>query len=335
MTSINRQRALEILEIDVFEQFDEAKIKKQYHRLALKYHPDKNAGSEIASNKFKEINEAYQYLSRGGSFRTEDAFCPTDYKTILLSFLRSIMKNEVQYRFIYNVIELIQKTCLERIREIFDKIDRQVLYKIYYVLDKNRDILHLPDDIMNSIYDYLASTETSTAESSDTDSDGDSAAANNASPDSSSADMEYVVLLPSLEKILLDNVFVYHKNGTKYIIPLWIEELVYEQGEGVKDLCIMCVPKLNADTEMIDSNNNLHLWQLWNIGEIWQTKRNDTVILEIGPTVKYEIDLNTVKLVPKQEIILYGKGIAKMNDENIYDVSIRGDIILHLTLVME
>lgn len=38
-------------------------IKQAYKKLALKYHPDRNSGSEFAEQKFKEINEAYQTLS--------------------------------------------------------------------------------------------------------------------------------------------------------------------------------------------------------------------------------------------------------------------------------
>ncbi len=38
-------------------------IKKAYRKLAVKYHPDKNAGDKTAEEKFKEVNEAYEVIS--------------------------------------------------------------------------------------------------------------------------------------------------------------------------------------------------------------------------------------------------------------------------------
>src|SRR5947209_440643 len=38
-------------------------LKRAYRVLAMKYHPDRNAGDEEAGHKFKEAAEAYEVLS--------------------------------------------------------------------------------------------------------------------------------------------------------------------------------------------------------------------------------------------------------------------------------
>ena len=49
--------------LNVKKDATQEEIKKSYHRLALKFHPDKNNNKEDAENKFKEIVEAYEVLS--------------------------------------------------------------------------------------------------------------------------------------------------------------------------------------------------------------------------------------------------------------------------------
>ena len=41
---------------------DQEQIKKAYRKVALKYHPDRNAGSREAEERFKEVTEAYEVL---------------------------------------------------------------------------------------------------------------------------------------------------------------------------------------------------------------------------------------------------------------------------------
>src|SRR5690625_4264190 len=41
----------------------EQEIKRAYRRVAMRYHPDRNAGDETAEEKFKEAAEAYEVLS--------------------------------------------------------------------------------------------------------------------------------------------------------------------------------------------------------------------------------------------------------------------------------
>jgi len=49
--------------LEVSPDASEAEIKKSYRKLAIKYHPDKNAGDPAAVEKFKEISAAYDVLS--------------------------------------------------------------------------------------------------------------------------------------------------------------------------------------------------------------------------------------------------------------------------------
>lgn len=49
--------------LGVAKDATEAQLKSAYKKQALKWHPDRNGGSEEASKKFKEVSEAYEVLS--------------------------------------------------------------------------------------------------------------------------------------------------------------------------------------------------------------------------------------------------------------------------------
>ena len=60
--------------LGVSKDADDAAIKKAYHALAKKYHPDMNPGDKEAEKKFKEASEAYAVLSDAEKRRQYDQF---------------------------------------------------------------------------------------------------------------------------------------------------------------------------------------------------------------------------------------------------------------------
>ena len=54
------------------DRVSDDEIKSAYRRLAKKYHPDINPGDVVASEKFKDVNEAYQILGNETSKKKYD-----------------------------------------------------------------------------------------------------------------------------------------------------------------------------------------------------------------------------------------------------------------------
>ena len=70
--------------------FVPADIKKQYHKLSLRYHPDKNKSVD-ANERFQEINRAYRFLCEN---ETDGRSIPMNYDDILFSLINMTYKNQ-------------------------------------------------------------------------------------------------------------------------------------------------------------------------------------------------------------------------------------------------
>ncbi|MCG2793044.1 MAG: J domain-containing protein [Weeksellaceae bacterium] len=81
-------------------------IKKAYRKLSLKYHPDKNDNDPYFSDRFKEVNEAYETLTNpdkkriydhsfGGVHRNAKSILPPQIKNFSASKIRAKKDEEI------------------------------------------------------------------------------------------------------------------------------------------------------------------------------------------------------------------------------------------------
>lgn len=74
----------------------EEEIKKSYRKMAMKYHPDRNAGSKTAGEIFKTIKEAYEILSDSEKRMLYDNKLKAELKTRTRPGVRSAPGDKAQ-----------------------------------------------------------------------------------------------------------------------------------------------------------------------------------------------------------------------------------------------
>jgi len=288
---MNFDDALHILDIDpIFKnktEFNEI-IKKKYRLKALISHPDKNK-SHNACEEFQKINEAYNFLMNN---KPSHDF---SFYDLLFEFLKYNfdIKND-------KVCHWLTKFIIDHIENIYDSS----LYPIFKNIENN-------ENKFQYLYDFLKKYKIN---------------------DLCKSFKEYihkpkkeVVLKPKISDIFEDNVFKLIWEDKEYIIPLWHNELVYDNESY--DLIINIVPELDSNVS-IDENNNIIVKLKDNITNIWN---NDHIIFFIGSR-EFSFSKSLVKLLKKQYISLFNQGISKINTNNIYDVSKKSNIIILLEL---
>ena len=288
---MNFEDALQILDIDpTFKdknEFNEI-IKKKYRLKALILHPDKNK-SHNACEEFQKVNEAYHYLMNN---KPSQDF---SFYDLLFEFLKYTfdIKND-------KVCHWLTKFIIDHIENIYDSS----LYPIFNNSEnKNEKFIHLYDFLskykINNIYksfkEYIHKPK------------------------------KEVVLNPKISDIFEDNVFKLSWEDKEYIIPLWHNELVYDNESY--DLVINIIPEMDSNVS-IDENNNIIIKLNEKITNIWD---NDEIIFYIGSR-EFSFSKSLVKLLKKQYISLFNQGISKINTNNIYDVSKKSNIIILLEL---
>lgn len=290
-------------------------LKRHYKMKALQYHPDKNKLAD-ASAKFQEIHDAYEYLMRyqgywetgGGNDSSEfkkssdDTHFPgrEGYQWILEAFLKNILKEETRSSLYYAILNRIAMTCEKTALDTLSKLEKSTLFKTYEILMKYKDSLHFSEPFLKNVLELIQEKV---------------------------KDDECVVLNPTIDDLIENNLFKLIKEDKMYIIPLWHHELVYDVSGN--DLYVKCNPML-PEHMLIDEDNNIHMRVTIKISDIWEKEWFD---IEMG---KHKIRVLTcnVKLMKQQTILLSEHGISRINSIDIYNITRKSDIYLNVTLIL-
>ena len=235
------QKAFEILEINSVDISLE-KLKKKYHKLALKYHPDKNGNTIESKEKFQKINDAYFYVkseiendatgSSSNASNASNTFNSFSYANILNMFMENIFKEDastIDKTLLNNIIHIILNGCTQISLKLFETIDKERSIEIYSFLSKYKNILYISQDIINSIRDIIKEKYKND---------------------------EVYILNPSIDDLLDDNIYKLKIGDSTYFVPLWNSE-VYFDGSGC-DIIVKSVPELPTNIT-IDDNNILYV----------------------------------------------------------------------------
>ncbi len=271
--------------------FTHNELRKNYHLLALQYHPDKNNNNN-SEDIFKQIVEAYNYLNNYCNYNTDnkdDKYNCRDeitYTRLITSFINIICRNDKK------LLEIFKNDCLEYSISIINTLDKSILlllsnyinifYKLFNISEESLQL------IINTIKDRLQN-------------------------------INVYILNPTLYNIKNNEIYCLQHEGDTIYIPLWHRELQYN------DITIKCIPDLPEHIQ-IDEDNNIHYKIFLESNKIFQ---ESNIEIDFCGDI-HIISIDKLFIKKYQTYYLKQCGISLINTTNILDIDKKGDIIVHI-----
>lgn len=314
--TMNFDNACNIL--NLIPPFTHTELKKNYHIMALKYHPDKNNNTEESTMIFKSINSAYNYLHNFLINKDDiDNHKDTDYNKenvssnsyfdLVNSFLSTFndlyaKNSDLKQNISPDIIQILKDGCKNFSFKILEDLDRDTLIKIYEYIYLYHDILNISKETVTQI-EYIVRKKLEKN--------------------------SIIILNPSLKNLIENDIYKLEYGQEILYVPLWHKELIYDiSNDNINEtLNIKCIADI-ASNYSIDNNNNIHIKIHDNIVNILN-KKFITINLD---TKVFEIPVEKLKIKNYQTYIFNNKGISRINYDDILDIKHKADIYVHIYL---
>ena len=297
---MNFEKAIDILNLE--KNFTDKELKHAYYRNAIKYNPDKNNGSDDSSIIFKEINEAYTFLCDNKDLRKDDNINSDDvsFYNIINNCVKYMMPEvDLEKSTVNYIMEELLKKCKKVSYSIFENMSKEKSIELYALLSKNKEILSIDEEVLTEIVDIIKKKVESD---------------------------NVIVLNPDINDLLDDKIYKLEYINKTYYIPLWHNEIVYDDSSG-NDIIVNCIPDL-SDNIFIDNNNNLHVKITDKLLNVFNKNK---IEVSIG-NKNFEIESYKLTIVKNQIYKLSNSGILNNDENDIFNDKKRKDIFFHITL---
>ena len=232
---MNYKDAFNILEIDIsivsYNDISLEYLKKQYRKLALKHHPDKNGNTLDSNEKFKQINEAYHYLKReiqhlNPDYDTsieldeDETFTSSLYFQILKNFIKTVFEEntDILSKIVNDIINAGKHISVK----LFDDLDKDTALNIYTFLSNNRSTLHLTQDILDIIRDIVVKKYDNVI---------------------------VYKLNPTISDLMNNNLYKLYVNNELFLVPLWHNESYFDVSGC--EIIVICEPELPEGIQLM------------------------------------------------------------------------------------
>ena len=293
-------------------------VKRKYHKMALRFHPDKNGNTIEATQRFQRINEAYTYLvtefvsssaSKEDNLEqnnTEQTTNDKMYTSLLSVFLSSILQvnSKIVSDLLVKVIKDIVINGYKVISmKLIEELDKDMLLELYNFLNKYKHILYISPETLEFVSSLIKEKYKN--------------------------DSVYI-LNPSIDDILDNNIYKLYVDEQLYLVPLWHNELYFED-PNKNDIIVLCNAEL-PENITIDEHNNIHCNLLVAFEKemiINEERFVNELTLVIGKHI-FKIPFEQLYMKKKQKYVIKGHGISHICEDDIYNQrnSGKSDIIV-------